>query len=72
MIETALRGGSALRCMGTCVVALAMVAEGTVQSTRPALGLPGRIAGPSLRTGRKFASTRKIAHPINHNAIKIK
>ena len=29
MIETALRGGGALRCMGTCVVALAMVAEGT-------------------------------------------
>ena len=29
MIETVLRGGSGLRCMGTCVVALAMVAEGT-------------------------------------------
>jgi myo-inositol-1(or 4)-monophosphatase len=28
-IETALRGGSALRCLGTCVVALVMVAEGT-------------------------------------------
>jgi fructose-1,6-bisphosphatase/inositol monophosphatase family enzyme len=32
MIETALRGGSALRCMGTCVVALAMVAEGTADA----------------------------------------
>jgi myo-inositol-1(or 4)-monophosphatase len=31
MMETALRGGSALRCMGTCVVALAMVAEGTAE-----------------------------------------
>jgi len=29
MIETALRNGSALRCMGSCVVGLAMVAEGT-------------------------------------------
>jgi len=29
MIETVLRSGTALRCMGTCVVALAMVAEGT-------------------------------------------
>ena len=29
MIETALRGGSALRSLGSCVVALAMVAEGT-------------------------------------------
>jgi myo-inositol-1(or 4)-monophosphatase len=29
MIETVLRGGSGLRCLGTCVVALAMVAEGT-------------------------------------------
>src|SRR5215470_6314618 len=32
MIETALHGGSALRCMGTCVVALAMVAEGTADA----------------------------------------
>jgi len=32
MIEMALRGGSALRCMGTCVVALAMVAEGTAEA----------------------------------------
>jgi myo-inositol-1(or 4)-monophosphatase len=32
MIEMALRGGSALRCMGTCVVALAMVAEGTADA----------------------------------------
>ena len=32
MIETALRNGSALRCMGTCVVALAMVAEGSVDA----------------------------------------
>ena len=30
MIETALRSGGALRCMGSCVVALTMVAEGTV------------------------------------------
>ena len=29
MIETALRSGAALRCMGSCVVALTMVAEGT-------------------------------------------
>jgi myo-inositol-1(or 4)-monophosphatase len=29
LIETALRSGGALRCLGTCVVALAMVAEGT-------------------------------------------
>jgi myo-inositol-1(or 4)-monophosphatase len=32
MIETALRGGSALRCFGTCVVALTMVAEGTADA----------------------------------------
>jgi myo-inositol-1(or 4)-monophosphatase len=32
MIETALRGGSSVRCMGTCVVALAMVAEGTADA----------------------------------------
>ena len=29
MIETVVRNGGALRCMGSCVVALAMVAEGT-------------------------------------------
>jgi myo-inositol-1(or 4)-monophosphatase len=29
MIETVLRNGGALRCMGSCVVALAIVAEGT-------------------------------------------
>src|SRR5215831_11995763 len=32
MIQTALSGGAALRCMGTCVVALAMVAEGSVDA----------------------------------------
>jgi myo-inositol-1(or 4)-monophosphatase len=32
MIETVLRRGSALRCIGTCVVALAMVAEGTADA----------------------------------------
>ena len=32
MIEAALRSGSALRCLGTCVVALAMVAEGTADA----------------------------------------
>ena len=32
MIETVLRSGSAMRCMGTCVVALAMVAEGTADA----------------------------------------
>ena len=32
MIEMALRNGSALRCMGTCVVALAMVAEGSADA----------------------------------------
>jgi len=32
MIETALGGGSALRCLGTCVVGLAMVAEGTADA----------------------------------------
>jgi myo-inositol-1(or 4)-monophosphatase len=32
VIEIALRNGSALRCMGTCVVALAMVAEGSVDA----------------------------------------
>jgi myo-inositol-1(or 4)-monophosphatase len=32
VIEIALRNGSALRCMGTCVVALAMVAEGSVEA----------------------------------------
>jgi myo-inositol-1(or 4)-monophosphatase len=32
MIETVLRSGSAMRCMGTCVVALAMVAEGTAEA----------------------------------------
>jgi myo-inositol-1(or 4)-monophosphatase len=32
MIETVLRGGSALRCIGCCVVALAMVAEGTAEA----------------------------------------
>jgi len=30
VIETVLRSGATLRCLGTCVVALAMVAEGTV------------------------------------------
>ena len=32
VIEIALRNGSALRCMGTCVVALAMVAEGSIDA----------------------------------------
>src|SRR5439155_10404660 len=32
MIETALRGGSALRWIGCCVVALAMVPEGTADA----------------------------------------
>ncbi len=32
VIEMALRNGSALRCMGTCVVALAMVAEGSADA----------------------------------------
>ena len=32
VIEMALRNGSALRCMGACVIALAMVAEGSVDA----------------------------------------
>ena len=32
VIEMALRNGSALRCIGTCVIALAMVAEGSVDA----------------------------------------
>src|ERR1700730_13320917 len=32
VIEMALRNGSALRCMGSCVVALAMVAEGSADA----------------------------------------
>jgi myo-inositol-1(or 4)-monophosphatase len=32
MIETTLRNGSAMRCMGTCIAALAMVAEGTADA----------------------------------------
>ena len=43
VIEIALRNGSALRCMGTCVVALAMVAEGSIDAYYEAtMGLPGR------------------------------
>ena len=32
VVEMALRTGSALRCMGSCVVALAMVAQGSVDA----------------------------------------
>ena len=32
MIQTALSGGAALRCLGSCVVALAMVAEGSADA----------------------------------------
>src|SRR5207245_1403320 len=41
---------------------------------RPASRLIGRrlAARPSLRAGRKFSSTRKIACPIDHNTIHIK
>jgi myo-inositol-1(or 4)-monophosphatase len=64
MIETALRGGSALRCMGTCVVALAMVAEGTAEAYYEAHVQPWDCLAGLLIVREAGGRTNEVPGPI--------
>jgi myo-inositol-1(or 4)-monophosphatase len=64
MIDTALRGGSALRCMGTCVVALAMVAEGTADAYYEAHVQPWDCLAGLLIVREAGGRTNEVPGPL--------
>ena len=64
MIETALRNGSALRCMGTCVVALAMVAEGSVDAYYEAHVQPWDCLAGILIVREAGGRTNEVPGPL--------
>ena len=64
MIETVLRGGSALRCIGCCVVALAMVAEGTADAYYEAHVQPWDCLAGLLIVREAGSRTNKVPGPV--------
>ena len=64
MIEIALRNGSALRCMGTCVVALAMVAEGSVDAYYEAHVQPWDCLAGILIVSDAGGRTNEVPGPL--------
>jgi myo-inositol-1(or 4)-monophosphatase len=64
MIETALRGGSALRCIGCCVVGLAMVAEGTADAYYEAHVQPWDCLAGLLIVGEAGGRTNEVPGPV--------
>jgi myo-inositol-1(or 4)-monophosphatase len=64
MIETVLRSGSALRCFGTCVVALAMVAEGTADGYYEAHVQPWDCLAGLLIVREAGGRTNDVSGPV--------
>ena len=64
VIEMALRCGSALRCMGTCVVALAMVAEGSVDAYYEAHVQPWDCLAGILIVREAGGRTNEVPGPL--------
>jgi myo-inositol-1(or 4)-monophosphatase len=64
MIETALRSGGALRCLGSCVVALAMVAEGTADGYFEAHVQPWDCLAGILIVREAGGRTNKVPGPV--------
>jgi myo-inositol-1(or 4)-monophosphatase len=64
VIEMAMRCGSALRCMGTCVVALAMVAEGSVDAYYEAHLQPWDCLAGILIVGEAGGRTNEVPGPL--------
>ena len=64
MIETALRGGSGLRCFGTCVVALAMVAEGSADGYYEAHVQPWDCLAGLLIVREAGGRTNDVSGPV--------
>jgi myo-inositol-1(or 4)-monophosphatase len=64
MIETALRGGSALRCFGACVVGLAMVAEGTADAYFEAHVQPWDCLAGMLIVREAGGRTNEVPGPL--------
>ena len=64
MIETVLRSGTALRCMGTCVVALAMVAEGTADGYFEAHVQPWDCLAGILIVREAGGRTNEVPGPV--------
>jgi myo-inositol-1(or 4)-monophosphatase len=64
VIETALRSGSALRCMGTCVVALAMVAEGSADAYYEAHVQPWDCLAGILIVREAGGRTNEVPGPL--------
>jgi myo-inositol-1(or 4)-monophosphatase len=64
MIETVLRSGSAMRCMGTCVVAVAMVAEGAADAYYEAHVQPWDCLAGLLIVREAGGRTNEVPGPV--------